>query len=82
MRWEYVWAMGRIDAPDDVLEQLKTLGRAGWEAIGLTQPREAPDHVTVLLKRRYRPRRPTSATEPAMTNAAKATVTRCAREVM
>lgn len=56
MRWEYVFATCRTEAPDEVKQRLDTLGRAGWEAIGLTQGADG-EHVTVLLKRRFRPHR-------------------------
>jgi hypothetical protein len=57
MRWEYAWATGRIDAPDDFQQHLNALGHAGWEAVGVTPRPGAHDDVTVLLKRKFRPGR-------------------------
>ena len=59
MRWEYEFATGCVAHVDDLRERLNALGRAGWEAIGLTKPTETGEVVTVLLKRKQRPHRPT-----------------------
>ena len=55
MRWEYEFATGVFRNIDDLQERLNALGRLGWEAIGVTQPTESRDDITVLLKRRRRP---------------------------
>jgi hypothetical protein len=55
MKWEYAFATGVFMSIDDLQERLNALGRSGWEAIGVTQPTENRDDITVLLKRRHRP---------------------------
>jgi hypothetical protein len=55
MKWEYEFATGVFTCIDDLQERLNALGRAGWEAIGVTQPTENRDEITILLKRRHRP---------------------------
>jgi hypothetical protein len=57
MKWEYEFATGVFTSIDDLKERLNALGRSGWEAIGVTQPTETRDDITVLLKRRHRPHR-------------------------
>jgi hypothetical protein len=58
MKWEYAFATGGFTSIDDLQERLNALGRSGWEAIGVTQPTESRDDMTILLKRRHRPHRP------------------------
>ena len=55
MKWEYTFATGVFMSIDDLQERLNALGRSGWEAIGVTQPTENRDDITILLKRRHRP---------------------------
>jgi hypothetical protein len=56
MRWEYAVVISRMEVPEEVEQRLDALGRNGWEAIGLT--RTDGDRITVLMKRRFRPQRP------------------------
>jgi hypothetical protein len=64
MKWEYEFATGVFTSIDDLQERLNALGRSGWEAIGVTQPTETRDDITVLLKRRHRPHRQSEKGKP------------------
>jgi hypothetical protein len=57
MKWEYVFTTGAFTSIDDLQGRLNALGRSSWEAIGVTQPTDSREEITVLLKRRHRPRR-------------------------
>ena len=57
MKWEYEFATGVFMNIGDLHDRLNALGRAGWEAVGVTQATESREEITILLKRKYRPRR-------------------------
>ena len=57
MRWEYEFVTGVFASFGALQLELNALGREGWEAIGVAHQVTAQE-VTVLLKRRFRSRRP------------------------